>query len=31
MLFTDKYSKQVTFIAGKIAWEAKELAMELLD
>ena len=31
MLFTNKYSKQVTFIARKIAWEAKELAMELLD
>ena len=24
MLFIDKYNKQVTFIARKIAWEAKE-------
>ena len=31
MLITDKYSKQVTFIAGKIAWGAKEWAIELLD
>ena len=31
MLVTNKYSKQVTFIAGKIAWRAKEWAIMLLD
>ena len=31
MLVIDKYNKQVTFIAGKIVWQAKEWATKLLD
>ena len=31
MSVTDKYNKQVTFAAGKIAWGAKEWAIKLLD
>ena len=31
MLVTDKYSKQVTLIAGKIAWGAKKWAIKLFN
>ena len=31
MLVTDKYNKQVTFIVGKISWEAKKWAIKLFD